>query len=110
MRQRKTSNRGVLLALIVGLVSLALVVTANGPRQAEAQMGTALIGKQEGPEIITDESQWPKTFNEAPQFAELVKQGKLPPVQERIGQDPLVVKPVHEIGKYGGSRILAPFA
>ena len=45
----------------------------------------------------------PKSFKEAPQLAELVKAGKLPPVQERIGQDPLVVKPLREIGKYGGT-------
>ena len=32
-----------------------------------------------------------------------MKAGKLPPVEERIGQDPLVIKPVHEIGKYGGT-------
>ena len=32
-----------------------------------------------------------------------MKAGKLPPVQERIGQDPLVVKPLREIGKYGGT-------
>src|SRR5690606_27627633 len=33
---------------------------------------------------------------------ELVAKGELPPVEERIGQDPLVIQPVHEIGQYGG--------
>jgi hypothetical protein len=96
------------VVLIAGWVSLALM---NGslsrtlmplPAHAEEKAGAALIGKQEGPEIVTDESQWPKTLNEAPQLADLVKQGKLPAVQDRVGQDPLVIKPVHEIGKYGG--------
>ena len=36
-------------------------------------------------------------------LAELVKQGKLPPVTERVPKEPLVVKPVHEIGQYGGT-------
>ena len=36
-------------------------------------------------------------------LAELVKAGKLPPVQERVSQDPLVIKPLREIGKYGGT-------
>ena len=45
----------------------------------------------------------PKSFKEAPELAELVKAGKLPPVEERIGQDPLVVKPLRDIGKYGGT-------
>jgi peptide/nickel transport system substrate-binding protein len=86
--------------LIVGLVALALAV--SNFHTTEAQTGTALIGKLEGPEVITDAAKWPKTFNEAPQLAAIVKQGKLPPVAERIGQDPIVIKPLHEIGKYGG--------
>jgi len=67
------------------------------------KIGRNLIGKIEGPTVITDAAQFPKAFKEAPQLAELVKAGKLPPVQERIGQDPLVLKPTHEIGKYGGT-------
>jgi peptide/nickel transport system substrate-binding protein len=62
-----------------------------------------LIGKLEGAEVVTDPARYPKSFKEAPQLAELVKAGKLPAVQERIGQDPLVVKPLREIGKYGGT-------
>ena len=81
----------------VGLLALLLIAGL-----AWGQGGGALIGNLEGPEVVTDEAQWPKAFNEAPQLAELVKQGKLPPVAERIGQDPLVIKPVHEVGKYGG--------
>ena len=48
----------------------------------------------------TDPALFPKSFGSP---AELAKAGKLPPVQERIGQDPLVVKPLREIGKYGGT-------
>ena len=33
-------------------------------------------------------------FSEAPQLAELVEQGKLPPVEERLPQEPAVVEPV----------------
>jgi peptide/nickel transport system substrate-binding protein len=83
---------------------VALSVVLSGVIQrAAAQMGGTLIGTLEGPDVVTDAAQFPKKFNEAPQLAELVKAGKLPPVQERIGQDPLVIKPVHEIGKYGGT-------
>jgi len=67
-----------------------------------AGIGASLIGTLEGPEIITDESKKPTSFNEAPQFAALVASGGLPPVAERIGDDPIVIKPVHEIGEYGG--------
>ena len=67
------------------------------------KLGAQLIGKLEGPEIIRDPARWPRTFNEAPMLAELVKQGKLPPVAQRVPQEPLVLKPVREIGRYGGT-------
>src|SRR5499426_1456375 len=81
-------------------------IPLGGIRSAVAQgtkLGASLIGKLEGAEVVTDPALVPKSFKEAPQLAELVKAGKLPPVQERIGQDPLVVKPLREIGKYGGT-------
>lgn len=41
-------------------------------------------------------------FNEAPSLAGLVSEGKLPPVENRIPKDALVVIPQDEIGQYGG--------
>ena len=84
------------IALVVG--ALTCVAAAAIAQNA----GKSLIGKLEGPEVVTDAAKFPKTFKEAPQLAALVKAGKLPPVAERIGQDPLVIKPLHEVGKYGG--------
>src|SRR3954453_9216919 len=72
-------------------------------KPAEPKLGAQLIGKLEGPTIILDPAQYPKSFKEAPELAELVKAGKLPPVEQRVSQDPLVIKPVHEIAKYGGT-------
>src|SRR4051812_14172640 len=69
----------------------------------DAKPSTSLVGKLEGATVITDPAQYPKTFKEAPMLADLVKAGKLPPVQERVSQDPLIIKPVREIGKYGGT-------
>jgi ABC-type transport system substrate-binding protein len=40
---------------------------------------------------------------EAPILAELVKEGKLPPVAERVGQEPCVMEGVDGIGNYGGT-------
>src|SRR6516165_7880669 len=54
-------------------------------------------------DALTERTQFPTTFQEAPHLAALVKTGQLPTVAERIGQDPLVIKPVHEIGQYGGT-------
>ncbi|GAA5019860.1 ABC transporter substrate-binding protein [Actinopolymorpha pittospori] len=40
---------------------------------------------------------------EAPALAAQVKQGKLPPVEQRLPKSPLVVNPVERIGRYGGT-------
>jgi peptide/nickel transport system substrate-binding protein len=56
-----------------------------------------------------------KKYNEAPMLTELVKAGKLPPIEERLPEDPLVVGPGvllpkgdldFEIGQYGGTMRL----
>jgi peptide/nickel transport system substrate-binding protein len=99
-----------LLRIVSPLAVVWLLLMTGGGREGEAEGGAAetgpggntLIGKLEGPEVLTDPAQVPRSFNEAPTLAELVKAGKLPPVKERIGDDPLVVKPLREIGQYGG--------
>lgn len=48
-------------------------------------------------------STWAATYNEAPQLAELVKAGKLPTVEQRLPENPLVVEPNESIGQYGGT-------
>lgn len=40
---------------------------------------------------------------QAPQLAELVTAGELPPLEERIPTDPKVVEPNERIGRYGGT-------
>ncbi len=42
------------------------------------------------------------TYNEAPQLKDLVDAGQLPPVAERLPENPLVVEPIESIGQYGG--------
>mgnify|MGYP003693941961 CR=1 FL=1 len=93
--------------MCVRALGVSLLLGA-GATAALAQSGSSLgqsglVGKLEGAELISDPAAVPKQFKEAPQLAELVKQGKLPPVQDRIPQEPLVIKPVKEIGKYGGT-------
>ena len=89
-----------------GLAAVGMPGAARGQAAGGAappKLGAQLIGKLEGPELILDPAKWPTKFNEAPMLAELVKQGKLPPVTERVPKEPLVIKPVHEIGRYGGT-------
>ena len=42
-------------------------------------------------------------YNEAPGLAEQVKAGKLPPVDQRLPNQPSVVTPREAVGKYGGT-------
>jgi len=54
-----------------------------------------------------------KKYNEAPMLTELVRQGKLPPVEERLPKNPLIIGPGTlipkkdlpdwKVGKYGGT-------
>jgi len=77
---------------------------AEAPAEEE-KLGASLIGTIEGPGLVTDASQFPTEFNEAPMLAELVAAGTLPPVEERLPapEDLLVIEPLNEIGKYGGT-------
>ncbi len=79
--------------------------TEAAPAAAEPQIGSELIGKLEGPEIVLDAARFPKQFGEAPTLAEMVKAGSLPPVEERLPdpEDLMVIKPLDEIGQYGGT-------
>ena len=47
--------------------------------------------------------QMPTSFNEAPELKGLVARGELPPVEQRLPSEPLVVEPYESIGEYGGS-------
>ena len=42
-------------------------------------------------------------YKEAPMLAEMVKNGELPPIEERMAEEPLVVQPVDSVGQYGGT-------
>ncbi|MCP4642890.1 MAG: ABC transporter substrate-binding protein [bacterium] len=42
-------------------------------------------------------------YQESPMLAEQVAAGTLPPVEERLPENPLVVEPVESIGTYGGT-------
>ena len=78
-------------AVVAGGVTLP----ADVAHAQDAKLGAQLIGKLEGPELVLDPARWPKKFAEAPALAELVKAGKLPPVEKRVPDEPMVVKPVH---------------
>ena len=44
-------------------------------------------------------------YHEAPMLHELVVQGKLPPVEQRLPKNPKIIEPYVEIGQYGGTLL-----
>jgi len=43
------------------------------------------------------------TYNEAPALAERVAAGELPPVSQRLPENPVIVEPLESVGQYGGT-------
>src|SRR5437660_3244810 len=83
------------------LIAFTVLLSGAAAAQQPDLSQSGLVGKLENPTIITDPAQWPKKFGEA--LAELVKAGKLPAVDQRIPQEPMVIKPLRSVGKYGGT-------
>ena len=125
------SSEGLTAAEVEALVSKAVEDAVSGgptpltPAQIEAIVaaGIAAIPAPEiadtpslaGSSFITADPQggnvWPSivlnnvpsSFQEAPMLAALVASGDLPPVEERLPANPLVISPADGIGKYGGT-------
>src|SRR2546421_685909 len=62
-----------------------------GPKQQPAGGGTPAAALPAGTK-----------FKEAPMLADLVKAGKLPPVEQRVPSSPRVIKPNESVGQFGG--------
>ena len=60
-----------------------------------------------GPKALHGIAEWPldrgPSFQQAPYWDEWVAQGRLPPVEERLPEDPLVIVPTEQNGPYGGT-------
>jgi peptide/nickel transport system substrate-binding protein len=90
--------RAAAMLLVAGLAAPS-ALAQSGADLARA----SLVGRVEGPQLMLGPDQVPKEFHEAPMLAERVKAGELPSVRDRIPRQPLVIAPLHEIGKYGGT-------
>jgi peptide/nickel transport system substrate-binding protein len=105
---------------LTGLAATGVVATACGggeplpgqtPQQpqatAAAQPTAAPTQAQRAiqPTIVAQQTPVaaPARYKEAPQFAQLVKDGKLPPVEQRVPKNPIVLAPVEKVGKWGGT-------
>jgi peptide/nickel transport system substrate-binding protein len=91
------------LGASAGIMACAGLLGPGTAVADNALSDSGLVGTLEGSTVLRDPAAIPKTYHEAPMLAELVKAGKLPPVAERVPEEPLVLKPVDGVGKYGGT-------
>jgi ABC-type transport system substrate-binding protein len=90
-----TRRRAVTLALSAATLWAVSCRPETRPGGQPGTPGTAPTGQ-------APSGAMPSRFKEAPMLAELVKQGKLPPVEERLPKEPMVIMPIERIGQYGG--------
>jgi len=82
------------------------VAAAEEPKMEDADDGFAYVADPQVPGVYWDFAYTgpkPTTFSENPKFAEMVKQGTLPPVEERLPDEIKVVQGPDGIGAYGGT-------
>ena len=106
----------LLTLFVLGLAKGFRPDLSQRPEMPSAAAGTAAAQDREArldpqhPPVIWREADyregaraawWPK--GEAPILAELVREGKLPPVAERVGPEPLVLEGMEGLGHYGGT-------
>ena len=102
--------------LPVIILIIAVFSSCGGEKTVNSEL---VIGKtEEKALILPQEMSLPEyekitgkslTYSENPVFTALVEKGKLPPVEDRIPSEPLVVNPYDRIGKYGGELLVTSF-
>ncbi|MHB0878987.1 MAG: ABC transporter substrate-binding protein, partial [Anaerolineae bacterium] len=90
-----------------GLAAGAAVASACGstpaPTAAPVVAPTATTAAAIAPTATTAAAAPTSKYSEAPAFAAMVTAGTLPPVEERLPAEPMVVTPWDSIGTYGGT-------
>jgi peptide/nickel transport system substrate-binding protein len=117
MSHKKITRRNFLILSATGLSAAALAACAAPAAPTAAPENTA----PPAPAAATDTPVAIKAveatstpvptveaskYKEAPKLADMVAAGKLPTVDKRLPQDPMVIQPVDSVGKYGGTMNL----
>lgn len=97
----------LVFSLILSLPAFAAPVTEETGGALSA--GTPVQGEPFKDHIFATPAEYTRitgnritAYGESPVLAALVSEGKLPPVEERLPEEPLVIRPLDEIGQYGG--------
>jgi len=93
-----------LLNLIV--ISACVLVACAAPAAPETVVETVVIKETVEVEVVKEVEvmpELPSEYSEAPMLADMVASGELPPLDERLPENPLVVLPIKSVGQYGGT-------
>ncbi|NLS77931.1 MAG: ABC transporter substrate-binding protein [Chloroflexi bacterium] len=71
-------------------------------KEVEKVVKETVVVEKEVEKVVTVTAA-PRKYVEPPILAGLVTAGQLPPVEERLPDEPMVLKPLESIGKYGGT-------
>ncbi len=96
MSKRTITRRDFLQRSVITVAGAAIAGPFASPASAMAGL-LSTAGTAKALQTV------PSKFSESPMLAERVQKGELPPVEQRLPKDFLVVEPTGEIGKYGGS-------
>ena len=107
MKRRNTEAKPTSLFRVVltllAIIMVASVLAACGapadapaPEAAESSDAATDSGSDGGDAAMSDSK-------EAPSLAEMVAAGTLPPLEERLPLEPMVIEPEESIGTYGGT-------
>src|SRR5438876_9177974 len=97
-KHRRTLRSRFTVTFVVG----ALVCLVAAGALAQVASKSSLIGKLEGPEVVTDPAKLPKQLKEAPQLAALARAGRAASAAERGRQEPLPPPHLSDSGHCGG--------
>ncbi len=93
-----------LLNLIV--ISACVLVACAPPAAPETVVETVVIKETVEVEVVKEVEvvpEMPSEYSEAPMLADMVAAGDIPPLDERLPENPLLVLPIKSVGQYGGT-------
>jgi peptide/nickel transport system substrate-binding protein len=107
---KKKFTRREFLRISTAATAGVIATACGGPATPEATEEVAVEEEAAATPVPTPEPEKeatpappPSKYKEAPMLAERVEAGELPPVDERLPEEPSIVPVVEEIGQYGGT-------
>src|SRR5438093_4067004 len=101
MQPRRLSRRRV-IGIGAGMVG-ALAAAAGCAPGAQPPAGAPTAAPGGPAPASTAAGAPPGKYKESPDLAQLVKDGKLPPIEQRLPKEPMVITPIEKVGTWGGA-------